>query len=86
MTHDEHDLLYNKLISVAETVVEINTKMDTLIGTDVNKGRVQILEENVKLLEAHKNRAAGWIAGAGAVGGAIGAAAFTAAKWFMHGK
>lgn len=67
---------------VLTTLTSIDTKMDTLVGTDGVKGRVPQLEEKVDDLEAHKNRALGIMAALGS----IGAALLGLGEWFVHRK
>jgi len=38
----------------------ISAKMDMLVGTDTNKGRVRKLEEDVQELKSSRDKAIGW--------------------------
>jgi len=75
--HHEDQEFRERVLTV---LTSVDTKMDALIGNSTTIGRVPKLESKVEDLEAHKNRALGWTAGA------IGTLTFVVglAEWYFH--
>jgi uncharacterized protein with ACT and thioredoxin-like domain len=77
----QDDILREQTKALASIDSNVKYLRKDLLGNG-QPGRLQIVEENIKDLEAHKNRALGWIAGAGA----FIAAALAIFEYFQHTK